>query len=625
MIWESDRDEADCRTESAAWLRNDIGHSQFLLEGAFHEDEVFYPLLIVPLQIEPRPEVARDFFVMLDSVIAFHEGMAQDIVGRAWVEHSQLKEQVSRLQPLHLTHYLERLYQQLHTALMSIARQPSMRLMRTSRTVRYRGGELLDAASVSSICRWSETEIDINGRFKRIGRIRVRKHCLTEDLVEHRHIAAEIKRLSRKALELAKHCEHRADLISQGEKHWYYTRSVMLSEFQRYYQPRIEAYRSLEKRSREVAYRFRELIARHSFLANSEPPRTPFGPTPVFLGRSSYREVYHLLLNARLHFGVLFDEDEIRLHYRDFPSLYEVWCLVQVLTHLQKRFGLPQVYPPPIFQHEIYMPNLEAEQSFHFKISRSIQIIVTYQHQFPPWRQASRDKHRWVSAFTSEPLRPDITIQIIHSQRPPVILVFDAKSTDHFRPIQFREMADYSRQIFEFQTGNQPVKQVFLLHRDRNIRSSYGMTNIPGYLQGRHIHATTSILGAIPLFPDILESPAPPISAKPTTSESPPPTIATTTSTSESPLPTTDATPSDRDIPLETTIASTDTHQEQQLGKLLSVVIDRFLHIYGCIPPHVSLQDLQHRSYRYNPQQLLNITNIPNKIADQDCQKQGDL
>jgi len=440
---------------------------------------------------------------MFEDVISFHEGLVQDVVGRAWVSQDLLKTHLSRLQPLTLINYLKELYEKLRQTILRISRQPSTRLIRRSEVVRYRGGELLDAASVSSIARWSETEIDENGQLQRIGRVRVRKHTLTEDLSEHRHIAAEIRRLSRKAFELSKHCRTLAALLQKEKAFWGREKSGNPSIFQEYYMPRIDAYEALSNEAHLMSRRFNELLTRFSFLRNLSKPRTIFGPTPIFMGRPDYRKIYHLLLQTRKQFGILLHQDAMLLQYRDFPTLYEVWCLVQIIRYLQQRFGSVSSLPSISEVNDIYLPTVEEEQTFLFKVSRNIELALTYQHQFLPWRQASKKGERWGASFSSEPLRPDITLTIHKMHQPPVILVIDAKSTDYFRPIRFREMADYSRQVFDLRDGSLPIKQVFLLHRDRTPRSPHNMTNIPSYLIDKETPKDTFILGAIPLLPEL--------------------------------------------------------------------------------------------------------------------------
>src|SRR5262245_46124516 len=59
--------------------------------------------------------------------------------------------------------------------------------------------------------------------------------------------------------------------------------------------------------------------------------------------------------------------------------------------------------------------------------------------------------------------------------------------------------ADYARQVFEPRTWRQPVRQVFLLHRDRRATP---LTNLPRYLQGQALEPDVVILGAVPCVPE---------------------------------------------------------------------------------------------------------------------------
>ena len=53
-------------------------------------------------------------------------------------------------------------------------------------------------------------------------------------------------------------------------------------------------------------------------------------------------------------------------------------------------------------------------------------------------------------------------------------------------------VTDYGRLVFDPRTGRQPVRQVFLLHRDRRSRP---VTNIPHYLQGRPLDPGARVYG----------------------------------------------------------------------------------------------------------------------------------
>lgn len=488
------------QTEMQAWLRNNLGDSQILLEKEV-EEGVFSPILTLPLQVAPRPSVQQDFVALLEDITQVHAGLVQDVVGRSWIKKGMLGESLTHLQPEPLIEYLEQLVERLGHSIHQIARQPSKQLTREPVLVRYRGGDLLDNMSIASLMRARETRIDGSGRVRNIGKVRIRRPILTDDLSEHRHIASELKRLSTKAKELASYCASTASLLEQEEARWGEIMGDSPSVYQQIHEPRVQAYRKLSEHALSVGERLRSLIQRYPFLSKAEQPRTPFGITPIFHGRPDYREVFRLLVDARRQFGVVLDNDSTRIHTKDFPTLYEMWCFLQVVAYLNERLGAPKPLPSLGFSKEILHPSLVPGQRFLYRVRRNLQIEVCYEQEFLPWRSAQSKQQKWGAAFTSEPLRPDITITVEMRGFEPVMLVLDAKSSDHFSFSRFRSMADYSRQIFDVQSGEQPVKQVFLLHRDRTRTSRTNMTNVPHYLKGRKTPLETVILGAVPVVP----------------------------------------------------------------------------------------------------------------------------
>jgi predicted component of viral defense system (DUF524 family) len=224
-----------------------------------------------------------------------------------------------------------------------------------------------------------------------------------------------------------------------------------------------------------------------------------FGPTPAFLGRAAYRAVYRALLEARQLLGVLVDADEARLYHRNLATLYEYWCFLRTIAHLRDRFGSAGARHSFSLIDDIYRPELAPGQEFRFAVGHSVVVVATYQPEFHPTREARAQGDRYAASLTAYPLRPDITIEVARPERPPVLLVLDAKSTDSFSAVKLRDMTDYARQIFELETHRQPIRQVFLLHRDREART---LSNLPGYLRGRHIDRQAMVLGAIPCVPE---------------------------------------------------------------------------------------------------------------------------
>jgi hypothetical protein len=80
------------------------------------------------------------------------------------------------------------------------------------------------------------------------------------------------------------------------------------------------------------------------------------------------------------------------------------------------------------------------------------------------------------------------------------MLALDAKSGPRFRRAQERlhESADYLWLIHDPHTGHQPLRQLFLIHRDAD---ALPICNVPGYLEGKAVPAEARILGALPAWP----------------------------------------------------------------------------------------------------------------------------
>ena len=497
------------QTPDVPWFRNEFGTSRVVLERverAGEGDEDVATLFELEVGVIARPEVARDYRVMLRDVAAVHEGLAQDVAGRSFARRRIDAGSVALLHPRAMLNRLREVHEHLQASIEVIAKQPSVALGRAVRTARYRGGDRVDAAAAVAAARDPATRVDRSGRVVALGKLLLRGPALTEDLPEHRHIAEGLRRLAARAEGLARHCEHTADRLSwQAARHRPAASPSPRDDGITPALPttgvaRAGALRRLAEGARDVGAEFRDLLDRHPFLANAGLPRTDFGPTPAFLGRPAYREVYLALLRARTALGVLVDGDDVRIAHRGLPTLYEYWCFLRVVRHLQARLGRPGVRLAFELIDDIYRPDLAPGQSFRFEAGPGSHVVVTYEPEFRPWRDALRHGDRFGSSLTREPLRPDITVEVSGDAREPSFLVLDAKSTDAFTPRKFREMADYARQVFDPRTGRQPVRQVFLLHRDRLAPP---WENLPGYLDGgRPILPDASILGAIPCVPD---------------------------------------------------------------------------------------------------------------------------
>jgi hypothetical protein len=504
LIAEVPADVAAFETETKPWLVNEVGESRVAVEedtgqGAEDEAAPFALVVEVRLDVTPRPEVARDFRVMLEDVMAIHEGLAQDVLNRAFLRRGLAGTTATRLHPEAVLAGLREQLARLQRALAQIARQPSVRLDRAARLAFYRGGDRLDAAAVAEVARDARTRIDPSGRVAALGKLRVRVPVLSEDLPEHRHAAEGLRRLARRADGLARHCERSADLVNREEARWGRARAGRPSVFAQHYLPRVAVLEGLARQAQQLAAGFRELLDQYAFLREAPPPRTTLGPTPAFLGRPAYREVYRTLVQAQQPLGALVDGDTIRIAYRNLATLYEYWCFLRTVAYLRQRLGAPQVRTAPGLVDEIYRPDLKPGQEFHFPAGERRTLVVTYEPEIRPWRLALQRGDRYGATLTRDPIRPDITLELRELSEPGVMLVLDAKSTDAFAFDTYRGMTDYARQVFDPRTWQQPVRQVFLLHRDRR---AVPLINVPHHLQGQQTPAGVAILGAVPCVPE---------------------------------------------------------------------------------------------------------------------------
>lgn len=499
-------------TPDLPWLRNEYGESRVVLERADDGEEAAADTLFeLEIAVLAREEVARDFRAMIRDVAAIHEGLAQDVTGRSFSKRRLDGGSVSLLHPRAMLNRLREVHRHLEASIALIAKQPSVTLDRSIRLARYRGGDRIDAAAAASAARDPGTRVGASGRVVALGKLLVRGPVLSEDLPEHRHIAEGLRRLSGRAEGLARHCERTAGRLEADARRWSPQRpaaSTFTSTLPAAGASRASALRRLATDARLVADDFQATLRRYPFLAEAGQPRTDFGPSPAFLGRPAYREVYRALVRARQALGVVIDGDDVRIAHRGLPTLYEYWCFLRAVGHLHRRFGLPGSNLNFSLIDDIYRPDLAPGQEFRFEAMGAV-IVATYEPEIRPWREALERGDRLGASLTRESLRPDITIEVARAGRPSAVLVLDAKSTDAFTPRKFREMADYSRQVFDPRTGRQPVRQVFLLHRDRLART---WENLPGYLaDDRPIAPDAVILGAVGCVPDRMKDAAGPL------------------------------------------------------------------------------------------------------------------
>ena len=126
-------------------------------------------------------------------------------------------------------------------------------------------------------------------------------------------------------------------------------------------------------------------------------------------------------------------------------------------------------------------------------------LQVTYEPSILPWRQAKAEGLRYrCHAHEANPLRPDIFVEFLHGHEVVAAMVMDAKATTRFSMQKIREMSDYARQIFELPSGRQPVRRVYILHRDAD--SDY-ISNLPPRRPAQ-LPPTVEVFGAAACVPE---------------------------------------------------------------------------------------------------------------------------
>jgi hypothetical protein len=477
------------------------------------------PLLRLHVLLHVRDDV-RDLYERLVSDLeAIHVGLAEDVLSRTSHRRRSVRAQTSIVRPEQDIERLESLHERLASALVRIGSQPSGTLIRTAEMARYRAGDRVRPAAIGAALRDPGTVV-AGTRVSSIGRIEVLRTRPTTDIPEHRHLRDGLLHLASLSDAVAAHCSRSSVLFERDRRRWGRAKDAENSVFERRYGPRLRALEAFRSRSIELAERFRELVALHPFLAAASPSRTALAPTPIFRNRRGYHEAYLALLDGSRLSGSLVDGDEIRVRFRRLSTLYEYWCFIRIVDLVRT---LPEVGPPePVatfrLVDDVYRPELDPGQSFRFPVVRGRGIggfvRVTYEPDILPdgWRTAPETdvdrRHRGPlrpsrASLSDAPLRPDVAIEVVRRDGHGAILVLDAKSTPNFRREAFVDTTDYRTRVFDPETGVQPVRQVFLLHRDE--RSS-PVTNLPGYLEERVGSPSSSILGAMPFLPDRIET-----------------------------------------------------------------------------------------------------------------------
>jgi hypothetical protein len=207
-----------------------------------------------------------------------------------------------------------------------------------------------------------------------------------------------------------------------------------------------------------------------------------------------------MLLRARQPLGVLVDGDAVRIAYRNLATLYEYWCFLQTVAYLRLRFGLPGSWTDLALVDAHCRPDLAPGQEFCFPAGKDLTLVAVFEPEIRPWRTALARGDRYGVSLTKDPVRPDITLELRSGSGLAEMLVLDAKSTDRFTFEKFQSVTDYARLIFDPRSWRQPIRQVFLLHRDRQ-RRDHPVTNVPHYLEGRQVTPEVVYSALSPVYP----------------------------------------------------------------------------------------------------------------------------
>ena len=482
-------------------LREEYGEATLVYEEAVPDDPGRgYPLLELTVALHARPETEALYERLVADLEAVHAGLAQDVVSRTTHRGALGRGPVVAIRPEADVERLSRLHDALSRALKRIGSQPSTALVHEVRRGRWRAGDLLRPSAVGLVARETGTVV-VEGRVRALGTVQIDRTRSTTDTPEHRQIREGLRRLEARSRAVARHCRRMADLYLADRARWGRDRDFESSVFAKRALPRVRALEEFEERATSLADDFRRLVGAFAFLVGAGPVRARLSPTPIFVNRPGYREAYAALRETERTAGILVEGEEVRLRYRQLSTLFEYWCFIKVVEIVRHQPGMGAPEPRDAVEviDDVYRPELAPGQSFRFPYGRGRSVTVSYEPDFPPHEWKTLAAHPFRAALSEAPLRPDVTVQIDREGEPPTILVLDAKSHGRFDSKTLWETTDYRSRIFDPTTGHQPVRQVFLLHRDA---SAAPLVNLPGYLEHRTGDSHSSLLGAVAFLPE---------------------------------------------------------------------------------------------------------------------------
>jgi hypothetical protein len=475
-------------------LREQFGHCELAVEEAPAADpDAWSPVLALTLSVEADPAFRELHEALVAELEEVHLELARDIVSRTWHERGGSRE-VRALSPEDDLKKMTELCRRLEHALDWIGEQPSPALRRRRVLARWRPGDLVGSAAAGRLGAAGCVRRDRSGLRVEPRKLHLERSELSTDIEEHRHIRAGILRLADRAAGLARHCRRARHLLEEDEGRW---SGEALEE-------RIKARSAVLERTRAGAEgletELRRLLERQPYLRPAGAPRTALGPTPLFAGRPAYREAFRALVEARRHLGGRYDAEGLRMRFRSLATLYEYWLFIKVVGLLRERLGAAAGDRGFSLIDEVYRPELAPGQEFRFRLPDGAEIVATYEPDFAPARWRAGGRYR--AALVTAPLRPDVVIELRARGREPAMLALDAKSGRRFSAAavqeRLKEAAKYLWLIHDPRSGEQPVRQLFLVHRDLDAPPA---TNLSHYLEGGRAPPDARVLGAVPAAP----------------------------------------------------------------------------------------------------------------------------
>lgn len=453
--------------------------------------------LVLALPIAADAQTARLYETLVTELEAIHLGLAREVVGRTQLRWGESRRRPRMLRPEEECQALAQTLDRLEAALHRIRRQPAQKIEPRRSYARWRPGDRLAPGGLAALLREPETVFS-GRRPVALGRARVLRKRISLDIPEHRALRAGLVQLDRRAQRLAAHCEASAQAVRQAGRAWGEGGEVHAQEFR----PLLQGYADLIDQAEDLQRRAQGLLERNAFLREAGAPRSTLQPTPLFRDGAGYREAYAALQTAELGVAPLVSGEEFRIHLRSLARLYEYWCYVQVVLGLRRLLGVAP--DPQGFEvvDEVYRPDLQPGQYASFALPGGGELRVSYEPEILPHEWRDPGGHRFRASLSSAPLRPDVLLEVDRPGLPPAAMVLDAKSKTSFGREDLARPTDYRSRIFDPESGCQPVRQVFFLHRAERDGQ---WESLPGYLAGRRGGADSWVIGALPCLPWQLE------------------------------------------------------------------------------------------------------------------------